>query len=119
MSNTSIPSGPTPPTETDVLIERCLAGDQEAWGQIVRTHWRKVFNLAYKFVGRHDEAEDLAQDVFLKLFKSLKTNRPSLSSTTRVSQLRLEHLAVAAAPCSVVGGNEEQLNAAVEAPSSE
>ena len=35
--------------------------------------WRRVFNVAYKFVGRHDEAEDLTQDVFLKVFKSLAT----------------------------------------------
>jgi RNA polymerase sigma-70 factor (ECF subfamily) len=61
------------PTATDALIERCLAGDQQAWEQIVRQHWRKVFNLAYKFVGRHDEAEDLAQDIFLKIFKALHT----------------------------------------------
>jgi hypothetical protein len=52
------------------------------------------------------------------LFKSLKTNQPSLSLTTRASQLRLEHLAAVAGPCSVVGDNEEQLNAAAEAPSS-
>lgn len=58
---------------TDALIERCLAGDQVAWEQIVRQHWRKVFNLAYKFVGRHDEAEDLTQDIFLKIFKALHT----------------------------------------------
>jgi RNA polymerase sigma-70 factor (ECF subfamily) len=70
MSNAS---SPPPPTDTDALIERCLAGDQEAWNQIVRQHWRKVFNLAYKFVGRHDEAEDLTQDVFLKIFKALHT----------------------------------------------
>jgi RNA polymerase sigma-70 factor (ECF subfamily) len=57
----------------DRLIERCLLGDQVAWEQIVRQHWRKVFNLAYKFVGRHDEAEDLTQDIFLKIFKALKT----------------------------------------------
>jgi RNA polymerase sigma-70 factor (ECF subfamily) len=57
----------------DLLIERCLGGDQIAWEQIVRQHWRKVFNLAYKFVGRHDEAEDLTQDIFLKIFKALKT----------------------------------------------
>jgi RNA polymerase sigma-70 factor (ECF subfamily) len=62
-----------PPPDTDALIERCLAGDQVAWEQIVRTHWRKVFNLAYKFVGRHDEAEDLTQDIFLKIFKALHT----------------------------------------------
>src|SRR5438552_16605625 len=55
----------------DELIERCLRGDQQAWEQIVRLHWRKVFNVAYKFVGKHDEAEDLAQDIFLKIFKSL------------------------------------------------
>jgi len=63
----------TQPAATDDLIERCLNGDQAAWEAIVRLHWRKVFNIAYKFVGRHDLAEDLTQDVFLKLFKSLDT----------------------------------------------
>src|SRR5256885_12498088 len=58
---------------TETLIQRCLQGDQVAWEQIVRLYWRKVFNVAYKFVGRHDEAEDLAQDIFLKIFKSLNT----------------------------------------------
>ena len=57
----------------DSLIERCLEGDQTAWEEIVRQYWRRVFNVAYKFVGRHDEAEDLAQDIFLKVFKSLRT----------------------------------------------
>ncbi len=57
----------------DDIIERCLGGDQSAWDEIVRLYWRKVFNIAYKFVGRHDLAEDLTQDVFLKLFKSLDT----------------------------------------------
>jgi RNA polymerase sigma-70 factor (ECF subfamily) len=59
--------------EIDALIERCLHGDQAAWETIVRMHRRKVFNIAYKFVGRHDQAEDLTQDVFLKLYKSLDT----------------------------------------------
>lgn len=57
----------------DDLIERCLAGDQAAWDTIVRQNWRKVFNIAYKFVGRYDEAEDLTQDVFVKVFRSLGT----------------------------------------------
>ena len=66
------PSEPIPSSlEPDTLIERCLQGDQQAWEQIVRQYWRRVFNVAYKFVGRHDEAEDLTQDVFLKVFKSL------------------------------------------------
>ncbi|MFB3853448.1 MAG: RNA polymerase sigma factor [Vicinamibacterales bacterium] len=57
----------------DGLIERCLRGDQLAWEAIVRQHWRKVFNVAYKFVGRHDAAEDLTQEIFLKIFRSLDT----------------------------------------------
>src|SRR3954467_1707703 len=61
------------PAAPDELIERCLRGDQLAWERIVRLHWRKVFNIAYKFTGKHDEAEDLTQDVFLKIFKSLDT----------------------------------------------
>jgi RNA polymerase sigma-70 factor (ECF subfamily) len=62
-----------PTHATDELIERCLKGDQSAWEAIVRLYRRKVFNVAYKFVGRHDQAEDLTQDVFLKLYKSLDT----------------------------------------------
>src|SRR5262252_7100055 len=59
--------------DIDPLIERCLHGDQDAWNTIVHLYWRRVFNIAYKFVGRHDEAEDLAQDIFLKVFRSLGT----------------------------------------------
>jgi RNA polymerase sigma-70 factor (ECF subfamily) len=73
LSATPPPPYAQPPTEVDTLIERCLIGDQQAWEAIVRMYWRKVFNVAYKFVGRHDEAEDLTQDIFLKIFKSLAT----------------------------------------------
>jgi RNA polymerase sigma-70 factor (ECF subfamily) len=69
---TSTSSEPIP-ADPDVLIERCLKGDQQAWEAVVRQYWRKVFNVAYKFVGRHDQAEDLTQDIFLKVFKSLAT----------------------------------------------
>ena len=55
----------------------------------MRLYWRKVFNIAYKFVGRHDEAEDLTQDVFLKLFKSLATfDRRANFSTWLISVSR-------------------------------
>ena len=69
----SADSAAAQPATPDSLIEQCLAGDQTAWEQIVRQNWRKVFNVAYKFVGKHDEAEDLTQDIFLKIFKALKT----------------------------------------------
>jgi len=66
-----LPAGP--PDAVETLIQRCLNGDQAAWDLIVAQYWRKVFNVAYKFVGKHDEAEDLTQDIFLKIFKSLDT----------------------------------------------
>src|SRR5580704_1112187 len=61
------------PDAIETLIRQCLAGDQLAWEAVVRQYRRKVFNVAYKFVGKHDEAEDLTQDIFLKIFKSLDT----------------------------------------------
>ena len=66
-------SPPEPTDSTDALIEACLQGDQSAWNAIVSRYRRKVFNVAYTFVGRHDEAEDLTQDIFLKVFKALST----------------------------------------------
>ena len=66
-------SAPPSSESIDELIERCLAGDERAWDRIVTQHWRRVFNVAYKFVGRHDMAEDLAQEIFLKIFKALGT----------------------------------------------
>src|SRR3979409_534991 len=67
------PDAPDAPDSIETLIRRCLAGDQLAWEAIVRQYRRKVFNVAYKFVGKHDEAGDLTQDIFLKIFKSLDT----------------------------------------------
>jgi RNA polymerase sigma-70 factor, ECF subfamily len=69
----SVDSAAAQPVTPDSLIEQCLSGDQAAWELIVRQNWRKVFNVAYKFVGKHDEAEDLTQDIFLKIFKALNT----------------------------------------------
>ena len=69
----SLDASSAEPDAIDTLIQRCLAGDQAAWEQIVRTNRRRVFNIAYKFTGRHDLAEDLTQDVFVKIFKSLNT----------------------------------------------
>jgi RNA polymerase sigma-70 factor (ECF subfamily) len=64
------------------LIERCLRKDNSAWDQVVARFRRKVFHIAYKFTGKHDEAEDLTQEIFLRVFKSLdKFNRDADFST--------------------------------------
>jgi len=64
------------------LIERCLRKDNAAWEMVVARFRRKVFHISYKFTGKHDEAEDLTQEIFLKVFRSLdKFNRDADFST--------------------------------------
>jgi RNA polymerase sigma-70 factor (ECF subfamily) len=59
-------------TENDRdVLRRCRAGDQAAWHELVSRHTRRVFGLAYRFCGRVDEAEDLTQEVFVKVFQNL------------------------------------------------
>jgi RNA polymerase sigma-70 factor, ECF subfamily len=56
------------------LIEMCLAKGQDtelAWEEIVRRYRRKVFGIAYKFTGRYEESQDLSQEIFLRIFRSL------------------------------------------------
>lgn len=57
------------------LVERCLAGDSEAWEDLVRQHTRRVYALCYRFTGRDSEAQDLTQDVFLRVFRALGSFR--------------------------------------------
>ncbi len=62
--------------DTDaILVERCLAGDQAAWAELVRAHARRVYNLCYRFTGRPEEAEDLTQDVFLRVYRTVGSFR--------------------------------------------
>ena len=57
------------------LVARCLEGDDSAWEDMVRTHTRRVYSLCYRFTGRDSEAQDLTQEVFLRVFRSLKSFR--------------------------------------------
>lgn len=63
-------------TDAD-LLPRCRNGDQAAWHELVSLHTRKVFGLAYRFTGRVDEAEDLTQEVFVKVYQTLHRYRES------------------------------------------
>ena len=55
------------------LIRKCRAGDGAAWEEIVHSFSKRIYNLAYRFTSRPDRAEDLTQDVFIKVYKSLDT----------------------------------------------
>ena len=59
--------------DTNALVRRCQQGDGHAWQQIVETQHRRVYGLCYRFTGSASDAEDLTQDVFLKVYRSLKT----------------------------------------------
>lgn len=57
------------------LVERCLAGEDLAWDELVRTHTKRVYGLCYRFTNSATEAQDLTQEVFLRIFKSVKSFR--------------------------------------------
>jgi len=58
------------------LVRRCRAGEGAAWEEIVQTYSRRVYNLAYRFTSRADSAEDLTQDVFVRIYRSLDQYNP-------------------------------------------
>jgi RNA polymerase sigma-70 factor (ECF subfamily) len=60
--------------DADILL-RCRRGDEAAWRELVTQHTRRVFGLAYRFTGRVDEAEDLVQEVFVKVYQTLDRYR--------------------------------------------
>jgi RNA polymerase sigma-70 factor (ECF subfamily) len=62
------------------LVSRCLGGDEAAWEELVRQHTRQVYGLCYRFTGSGAEAQDLTQEVFLRVFRTLKTFRSAEGS---------------------------------------
>jgi len=64
------------------LIERCLNGQQAAWDELVKLHTARVYGICYRFTGSEHEAQDLTQEVFLRVFRSLKSFRVGEGSFT-------------------------------------
>jgi RNA polymerase sigma-70 factor (ECF subfamily) len=60
----------TNPTDAE-LVEACLAGRRDAFDTIVERHRRRVYQLCFRFVGNHEDASDLAQDVFVRAYRGL------------------------------------------------
>jgi RNA polymerase sigma-70 factor (ECF subfamily) len=59
--------------QTGTLVRRCLAGDATAWEDIVRLHNRRIYTLCYRFTNSPDDAQDLTQDVFIKVYRTLSS----------------------------------------------
>lgn len=78
------------------LVDRCLAGDASAWDEVVRLHSRRIYNLCYRFTGRPQDAEDLAQEAFIRLYRNLAAYRAEVGSlatwlTTLTRNLLIDH----------------------------
>ncbi len=64
------------PLDADTqLVERCLDGEDSAWEDLVKVHTRRVYSICYRFTGSDQESQDLTQEVFLRIFRSLKSFR--------------------------------------------
>jgi RNA polymerase sigma-70 factor (ECF subfamily) len=64
------------------LVETCLAGRPGAFDLVVERHRRTVYQLCYRFVGNHEDASDLSQDVFLRAYRGLRSFRGGSSLST-------------------------------------
>ena len=58
-----------------MLVRRCIAGDVVAWEEIVQRYNRRIYNICYRFAGSGDDAQDLTQEVFIKMFRTLSSLR--------------------------------------------
>jgi RNA polymerase sigma-70 factor (ECF subfamily) len=58
------------------LVRRCRAGDGAAWEEIVSAYSRRIYNLAYRFTSSVDAAEDLTQEVFIRIYRTLEQYDP-------------------------------------------
>jgi RNA polymerase sigma-70 factor (ECF subfamily) len=56
-----------------MLVRRCLAGDALAWEEIVQRYHRRIYNICYRFAGSPDDAQDLTQEVFIKMYRTLNS----------------------------------------------
>jgi RNA polymerase sigma-70 factor (ECF subfamily) len=80
----------------EVLVERCLHGDSFAWTELVKAHHRRVYGLCFRFTGSTSDAEDLTQEVFLKVYGNLTSfdlTRGSFQTwiTTMTRNLLVDH----------------------------
>lgn len=56
-----------------LLVRRCIAGDSSAWEEIVQRYHRRIYNICYRFAGTSEDAQDLTQEVFIKMYRTLNS----------------------------------------------
>lgn len=81
----------TSPTVQTEWIKGCKAGDEKAFSEIVSHNQKKVFNIAYRMLGNLEEARDMAQEVFISVFESIKDLREEIKFDAWLTQVTLNH----------------------------
>ena len=81
----------TSPKIPEEVIESCKAGDEKAFAEIVIHCQKKVLNITYRMLGNLEEAKDLAQEVFISVFKSIKDLREEIKFDAWLTQITLNH----------------------------
>src|SRR5207247_9222223 len=76
------PAAALPTLDERALVEACLSNQAGAIDIIVERHRRPVYMLCYRFVGNHEDASDLSQDVFLRAYRGLRSFRGQSSLGT-------------------------------------
>jgi RNA polymerase sigma-70 factor, ECF subfamily len=81
----------TSPRIQKEVIENCKAGDEKAFAEIVLHRQKKVFNIAYRMLGNSEEAKDLAQEVFISVYESIKDLKEEIKFDAWLTQITLNH----------------------------
>jgi RNA polymerase sigma-70 factor (ECF subfamily) len=77
--------------ETEEAVQRYLDGEEEAFGRIVRRWERKIYNFAWRMLGNREDAQDVVQETFLSVFKSIRGLRDHGSFSTWIYRITLNH----------------------------
>jgi RNA polymerase sigma-70 factor, ECF subfamily len=105
------------------LLRRCIDGENSAWEGLLKVYTRKIYNLCYRFTGRAEEAEDLTQEVFIKIFQTLQSFDAAQGSfSTWLHRVARNHLVDhyrRTKKDRVTGSIEDDLETIVEKPSME
>jgi len=79
-----------------LLVRRCVTGDAAAWEEIVQRYHRRIYNICYRFAGSAEDAQDLTQEVFIRMYRTLDSYDVSKGAfttwlTTMTRNLLVDH----------------------------
>ncbi len=65
-----------------LLIKRYIGGDKDCFEELVKRHWRRAMDIAYQIIGDYEDAKDISQETFIKIFHSIYAFRFEASFST-------------------------------------